>query len=117
MVLSRHHVVVAPGMTSSTAAPDAKAMHRSSPLILWVQNHARGVRETGQAGSAAHALAVIQCRLLLRADCVVVIHDCFAGIVAHDFHIDPERVEEDTEIDMFADMLYETTMLSERTPA
>lgn len=87
-------VVVSPAMISSAmSALRAKALHRSTPLVVWVQDlYARGMSETGQGGRAAQALAVIEGRLLRSADRVVVIHDRFADIIAHDFGVDRERI-------------------------
>ncbi|OJV98173.1 MAG: glycosyltransferase WbuB [Microbacterium sp. 67-17] len=87
-------VVVSPAMISSAmAALRAKALHRSAPLIVWVQDlYARGMVETGQGGRAAQGLAAIEGRLLRSADRVVVIHDRFADIVARDFGVDRDRI-------------------------
>jgi len=87
-------VVVSPAMISSAmAALRAKLLHRSAPLIVWVQDlYARGMTETGQGGRTAQALGIIEGRLLRSADRVVVIHDRFAEIVTTDFGVDPARV-------------------------
>lgn len=87
-------VVVSPAMISSAmAALKAKALHRSAPLIVWVQDlYARGMAETGQGRRAAQALGVIEGRLLRSADRVVVIHDRFAEIIARDFGVDRGRI-------------------------
>lgn len=87
-------VVVSPAMISSAmAALKAKALHRSAPLIVWVQDlYARGMAETGQGGRAAQALGAIEGHLLRSADRVVVIHDRFAEVVARDFGVDRDRI-------------------------
>lgn len=87
-------VLVSPAMISSAmAALRAKALHRSAPLIVWVQDlYARGMAETGQGGRAAQALGAIEGRLLRSADRVVVIHDRFAEIIARDFGVDRDRI-------------------------
>lgn len=87
-------VLVSPAMISSAmAALKAKALHRSAPLIVWVQDlYARGMAETGQGGRAAQALAVIEGRLLRSADRVVVIHERFAEVIGRDFGVDRDRI-------------------------
>lgn len=87
-------VLVSPAMVSSAmAALKAKLAYRSTPLIVWVQDlYAQGMAETGQSGRAARVLAAIEGRLLRSADRVVVIHDRFADVIAHDFGVDRERI-------------------------
>lgn len=87
-------VAVSPALISSAlAALKAKTLHRSVPLIVWVQDlYARGMTETGQGGRAAQALAAIEGRLLRSADRVVVIHERFADIIANDFAVDRARI-------------------------
>ena len=87
-------VMVSPAMISSAmCALKAKMTHRSTPLIVWVQDlYAQGMAETGQGGRAARALAAIEGRLLRSADRVVVIHDRFADAIVSAFGVDRRRI-------------------------
>lgn len=89
-------VVVSPALISSLiGALRAKLTHRSTPLVVWVQDlYTLGMVETGQAsGLSVRLMKALERCLLRAADRVVVIHDRFATRVAEDFGVDPERIE------------------------
>jgi len=88
-------VAVSPALISSTlAAVRAKLTHRTTPLVVWVQDlYALGLAETGQAkGAIVKAMGAMEGWLLRRADTVVVIHDRFAVRVHEDFGVPRERI-------------------------
>lgn len=89
-------VVVSPALISSLiSAARAKLTHRTTPLVVWVQDlYTLGMMETGQAGRfSVRMMSALEGWLLRNADRVVVIHDRFAKRIAEDFGVRADRIE------------------------
>ena len=88
-------VLASPALVSSIIAGlRARVFHRSTPVVVWVQDlYSVGLAETGLGGGLVLALMRrIEGWLLRTADHVVVIHDRFKRRVSDDFKVPESRI-------------------------
>lgn len=88
-------VLVTPALFSSAIAMmKARIIHRSVPVIVWVQDlYALGLSETGQGGALSRrVIRRVESWLLSHATRVVAIHERFAARIAVDFGVQKDNI-------------------------
>jgi glycosyltransferase involved in cell wall biosynthesis len=89
-------ILVSPALFAvAIAQARARIFHPRVPVIVWVQDiYARGVEETGAAGSRGTSIVKwIESAVLRRADKVVVIHDRFKRYLTESLAVEESKIE------------------------